>query len=775
MSPGLQKALLLPLKIRLRVGTVLAGLWLGEVSFEKIRVIRQLERVPRTELGAALPGLVNLRGRVVQGKARMTSAQFKMPCVYYRFVEEVQRTDSDGKTHWDTVQDVQAFRDFFLEDDTGRVEVLPTNEVTFSLPAIQERTVGKRRYREWRIQPGDEVFVFGYAMMGGNGEGIQVRFDRLGAYTRLISKYAEKEERGDWALASLFASWGGLAILAFSVWILAWTLGIHRLLVYLGILTIVITGFLAWFGLGMMKTDLRDGYERLGEVRQGADEAIRRSLAKEGIDWPGLGTPLSFESRALERIDAEERHRLRRMRVDVALSIAAFDRQRRAFPERWLAPLWQIGTAEQIPLPPEDREWFTKEFARFEGTRIDGAWVLLVALGAGIVSVLFSWLGFRQVRFKRWIENLPTSKSRGVVYGLTEIAGAIGLPRGTAPLRGPISNEPCVLYRYKVQERRGSGKNARWVTIEEKNRDLLFVGKDEEGEISINPEGAEILSRHSSSRREGRRRHTESRLEVGDQLYALGHAGIEPVEGASLQIMKPEPGLPFLLSNYSEREVMLKKARRGMIWLNLAFILLLLGALLLFGKAGALEPTDYLMAALIAPIYMAVIVLILHYNDLVFLRERVDRAWANIQVSLQKRADLIPNLEKVAKQYFAHEKDLHTAIAAMREKYSGGALPLVGGASDFLQAEQIVGEKFMGLREAYPELQGQKQTARLMASLIDNENEVTLMRAGFNDAVETYNTRIQSFPDIVFAKTFDFDRREFLEYEAAVHHAPGVA
>ncbi len=209
-----------------------------------------------------------------------------------------------------------------------------------------------------------------------------------------------------------------------------------------------------------------------------------------------------------------------------------------------------------------------------------------------------------------------------------------------------------------------------------------------------------------------------------------------------------------------------------MLWLNLAFILLLLGALLLFGMAGALEATDYLMAALIAPLYMGCIVLVLHYNDLVFLRERVDRAWANIQVSLQKRADLIPNLEKVAKEYLGHEKELHEALASMREKYSGGALPIVGAAADFLQAEQIVREKFMGLREAYPDLQGQKLVGKVMKGLIDNENEVSLMRGGFNDAVENYNSRIQSFPDIVFSKVFDFVKCDFLRYEAEVHRVP---
>ncbi len=549
MSPGLKKALLLPLKILLLLFTIFLGLGLGEVSFDKIREFRQLERVPRTELGAALPGLVNLSGRVVMGSNPMTSPYFKRPCVYYRFVEEVERRDSDGKTSWDTVQDLEGFRDFYLEDETGRVEVLPTKDVMFSLPAIQERQVGKRRYREWRIQPKDEVFVFGYAMLGR--EEIQVRFDRLGAYTRLISKYAESEERGEWALKSLLASWGGLAFLAFSVWILAWTFGIHRLLVYLGILTFLITAFLAWFGFGMMKNDLRGGYERLETVTQGADGEIARVLTKEGIDWPGLGTPLSFESAPFQRLDSKERHRLRRMRVDVALSIALFNRQREAVPERWLAPFWKIGKATQIPLPVEDREFFDREMAKFKITRVEGSWLLIIVVASGLVSILFSWLGFRQVRFKRWIENIPTSKTKGVVYGLTELAGVVGLPKGRAPLRGPISQAPCVLYRYRVQERRGSGKNAKWVTIEEQNRDLLFLAKDHEGEFSINPEGAEILSRHKSSKKEGRRRYTESRLEVGDPLYALGHAGIEPIEGTSLQLMQPEAGMPWLLSNYS--------------------------------------------------------------------------------------------------------------------------------------------------------------------------------------------------------------------------------
>ena len=93
--------------------------------------------------------------------------------------------------------------------------------------------------------------------------------------------------------------------------------------------------------------------------------------------------------------------------------------------------------------------------------------------------------------------------------------------------------------------------------------------------------------------------------------------------------------------------------------------------LILFGAVGSFAATDFLLAAMFAPLFLSFSMFVLMYNDLIFLRNRVKRAWANIEVSLKKRSDLIPNLEQVVKNYLSHEKGIMNSVARLRNSVVG--------------------------------------------------------------------------------------------------------
>jgi hypothetical protein len=165
----------------------------------------------------------------------------------------------------------------------------------------------------------------------------------------------------------------------------------------------------------------------------------------------------------------------------------------------------------------------------------------------------------------------------------------------------------------------------------------------------------------------------------------------------------------------------------------------------------------------------------LMFNDLVFLRNRIKRAHANIEVSLKKRIDLIPNLESVAKKYLEHEREVHENIAALRSILSGKKKYSPEEIDSAIRAESAVTKRMLALVEDYPELKGNEIMGTLMDDLVLVENEVALMRNGYNDSVELYRTGSQRFPEVILAKAFGFRDADFLRAELEVRKAPEVS
>lgn len=163
------------------------------------------------------------------------------------------------------------------------------------------------------------------------------------------------------------------------------------------------------------------------------------------------------------------------------------------------------------------------------------------------------------------------------------------------------------------------------------------------------------------------------------------------------------------------------------------------------------------------------------YNRLVTLRNRFQNAFAQIDVQLKRRYDLIPNLVESAKGYMAHEQETLTRVIAARDsaQHALQAASKDPGAPAAMQAlssaESNLQSAFMQLRataEAYPELKADKAIATLMEELTSTENRIGFARQAFNDAVTLFNTTRDTFPAVVLAGALGFQPATLLEFRA---------
>jgi LemA protein len=169
---------------------------------------------------------------------------------------------------------------------------------------------------------------------------------------------------------------------------------------------------------------------------------------------------------------------------------------------------------------------------------------------------------------------------------------------------------------------------------------------------------------------------------------------------------------------------------------------------------------------------LLVIALITLYNRFVRLRNRVDNAWAQIEVQLKRRHDLIPNLVETVKGYAAHERGTFEAVTEARAAAQGARTP-----GEAAQAEGILSQalgRLFAVAEAYPELQADENFRQLQSELAETENRIAVSRQVYNDTVLTFNNAIQTFPGVVIAGPFGFSAREFFETDEAERAAPRV-
>jgi len=175
------------------------------------------------------------------------------------------------------------------------------------------------------------------------------------------------------------------------------------------------------------------------------------------------------------------------------------------------------------------------------------------------------------------------------------------------------------------------------------------------------------------------------------------------------------------------------------------------------------------------------------YNQLVALKNRFKNSFAQIEVQLKRRYDLIPNLVETAKGYLAHERETLEAVIAARNEAATALQAASQSGVDAAAIKQLSGaEGVLGgalgklnvVMEAYPDLKASQNMQQLSEELTSTENRVAFARQGFNDAVMNYNTYRQSFPNVLIANFFGHQQdAELLEFEdsPAIQAAPSIS
>jgi LemA protein len=174
-------------------------------------------------------------------------------------------------------------------------------------------------------------------------------------------------------------------------------------------------------------------------------------------------------------------------------------------------------------------------------------------------------------------------------------------------------------------------------------------------------------------------------------------------------------------------------------------------------------------------IVVLVLWVIMIYNQLVAMRQRVGQSFADVDVQLKLRHDLIPNLVETVKGYAAHERGTLEEVVKARN-----AAMTAQGPAQQAQAENMLSgalRQLFALSEAYPDLKANQNFQQLQSELSDVENKIASARRFFNNAVQEYNTGIQQFPAALFAASLGFQQRTFFdvgEERAVVEKTPQV-
>ncbi len=174
----------------------------------------------------------------------------------------------------------------------------------------------------------------------------------------------------------------------------------------------------------------------------------------------------------------------------------------------------------------------------------------------------------------------------------------------------------------------------------------------------------------------------------------------------------------------------------------------------------------------IAVIVLVVLLVIIIYNGLVKLRVRTDSAWADIDVQLKRRHDLIPNLVEAVKGYAGHERTTFERVTEARTRAM-----VAGGPASRAQAEGQLSEALKSLfavAENYPQLRASENFTQLQTQISEVEDQIQLARRYYNAVVRDLNTRVQQFPSNLVVELFGFRTREFFEASSPDRESPEV-
>lgn len=160
------------------------------------------------------------------------------------------------------------------------------------------------------------------------------------------------------------------------------------------------------------------------------------------------------------------------------------------------------------------------------------------------------------------------------------------------------------------------------------------------------------------------------------------------------------------------------------------------------------------------------------YNNLIGLEEETNTAFADVQVQLQRRADLVPNLVNTVKGYAAHETEVYTAVSDARAKLAGAATVEEASAANGELSSAL--SRLLAISESYPELKANENFLSLQDELAGTENRIGVARKDYNEVVQKYNVKIRSFPTNIFANMLGFEKKEQFAADEGAQSVPNV-
>ena len=393
----------------------------------------------------------------------------------------------------------------------------------------------------------------------------------------------------------------------------------------------------------------------------------------------------------------------------------------------------------------------------------------------GVLGLICLCLAIRSARRKRLVDDLPTSKTSGVFIGLVELKGTA---ESENPLCSYLAGQPCVYYDWSVQEhwsrtvtetytdnegrtqtrtRHESG----WTTVANGSDGQIFYLQDDCGVVRIAPEGAKLETQTIFDETCGRldplyyakgpalwvadsdhrRRFVENAIVLHAELYVMGQAR-ECRDVVAPEIAADKDAPMFLISTRTEKQI-----SSGFGWGEWGWgifgMLLSVAGFFLAQQADYRGPNVPLLVLVAAAYFCAAGIgwVWMVFNSLIDLRQRVRQGWAQVDVQLKRRHDLIPNLVGTIQGLRDYEKNLQTEIAQLRAQQ--GATPPGEPGADY----QACGKILVAVKEAYPEITAQKAFLDLQKNLTDTEQRIALARGYFNSIATFYNARLEVVPD----------------------------
>ena len=166
---------------------------------------------------------------------------------------------------------------------------------------------------------------------------------------------------------------------------------------------------------------------------------------------------------------------------------------------------------------------------------------------------------------------------------------------------------------------------------------------------------------------------------------------------------------------------------------------------------------------ILAIVVIIIIAIIAMYNSLVTMRQRVKNAWSQIDVQLQRRFDLIPNLVETVKGYMEHEADVLTKVTDLRSSWAEAKAVDEKAKLDNQLSESL--KTIMAVAENYPDLKANQNFSELQTELTNTENKISYSRQFYNDTVTRYNIKLETFPSNVIASVFNFKSENLFEVD----------